>query len=215
MGIAQAVGPMGRVVGVDRDEGLLQFAVRSHARLPNLHFTRADAAALPFRDCFDIVTAARMVQWISDPGRAVRSLTGGVKPGGLLVVLDYDHRLNRWEPDPPPEFGAFYEAFLAWRESHGWDNRMAGHLPELFRAAGLEAVESHPQDEVAERGQAGFDEAAALWSRVMENAGGQAVREGFLREAQLREAGECYRGWAQSDLRTQRLAMRTVTGRRC
>jgi SAM-dependent methyltransferase len=212
-GIAEAVGPVGCVTGVDRDESLLEIARRSHAGRPNLHFEHGDVTSLAFRARFDIVTAARTLQWIGDAGRAVVSLGRAAKPGGLLVVLDYNHTLNRWEPDPPAEFQTFYQAFLAWREAHGWDNRMADRLPELFRAAGLDDVESHPHDEISRRGQPDFSEAAALWSRVIDNVGPQIVQEKFLREIELRGAGQRYRAWAQSELREQTLTMRAVVGR--
>jgi SAM-dependent methyltransferase len=212
-GIAQAVGPLGSVTGVDRDAGLLKIARRSHAGLPTLHFEEGDATSLAFLNRFDIVTAARTLQWISDPRQAVLGMKQAARPSGLLVVLDYNHALNQWAPDPPAGFKNFYRAFLAWREAHGWDNQMANRLPELFRSAGLLDVESHPQDEVAQRGQPDFAEQAALWSRVIENVGGQIVREEFLSESQLREAGQRYRVWAESELVTQRLAMRTVLGR--
>jgi ubiquinone/menaquinone biosynthesis C-methylase UbiE len=212
-GIAEAVGPRGSAIGVDRDAGLLELARRSHAGLPNLHFEEGDATTLIFRDRFDIVTAARTLQWIAHPGQAVLSMKQAARPSGLLVVLDYNHALNEWAPDPPAAFQTFYRAFLAWREAHGWDNQMANRLPELFRSAGLLDVESHLQDEVAERGQPEFDEHAELWSRVIENVGGQIVREQFLSAVQLQEAGESYRAWAQSQLIAQTLAMRTVAGR--
>lgn len=212
-GIAQAVGPSGSVIGVDRDAGLLEIAGRSHANLPNLHFQPGEATSLDFRERFDIVTAARTLQWIAAPIDALRSMRRAARPGGLLAVLDYNHEQNEWEPDPPAGFQGFYRAFLNWREAHHWDNQMADRLPELFQAAGLSDVESQPQDEISERGQLGFEEAAALWSRVIENVGGQLIREEFLAESKLRLAAEHYQPWAQSQLRAQRLAMRTVVGK--
>lgn len=70
-GIAKIVGPQGRVLGVDRDMGLLEIARREHSDIPNLHFELGDATNLSFRSHFDIVTAARTLQWISEPSLAV------------------------------------------------------------------------------------------------------------------------------------------------
>src|SRR5512138_865807 len=67
-GIARAVAPGGCAVGVDRDESLLQIARQEHA---GLHFENADALSLEFASAFDIVTAARAVQWMADPARAI------------------------------------------------------------------------------------------------------------------------------------------------
>jgi len=212
-GIAAAVGPQGSVVGVDRDEGLLDIARREHSGVPNLQFETGDATTLIFSGRFDIVTAARTLQWISDPGLAISKMKQAAKPSGMLVVLDYNHAANEWAPDPPAEFRDFYRAFLAWRKANGWDNEMADHLPGLFQSAGLIEIESHVQDEVAHRGTPNFGEQASLWSQVIENVGVQLTKAGFLNESRLQEASECYAAWAQTDLMKQTLAMRTVVAR--
>lgn len=136
-----------------------------------------------------------------------------VIPSGVVVALDYNHIANEWEPAPPVEFQAFYQAFLKWREAHRWDNEMADHLPEIFRAAGLGDVESIIQDEVTERGGPNFPESAALWSQVIQNVGEQISTEGFLNTSQLQGLSERYMAWAQSELMRQTLRMRTVLGR--
>ena len=211
-GIAQAVGPHGHVVGIDRDEVLLNLARTEHAMLPNLQFECGDATTLTFRAQFDIVTAARTLQWIAKPALAISKMKQAAKPAGVLVVLDYNHATNEWAPDPPREFQRFYSAFLAWRHANGWDNEMADHLPELFRSAGLVDVESRMQDEVAERGGPEFAERTAVWSEVIENLGGQLATAGFCTEFQLEEARECYDSWAKTALVKQTLAMCAVTG---
>jgi SAM-dependent methyltransferase len=212
-GIARAVGPQGYVVGVDRDAGLLELARREHRTLANLHFENGDATSLSFRARFDIVTAARTLQWIAEPGLAVSNMRQAAKPSGMLVVLDYNHARNDWKPDPPLEFSRFYGAFLAWRQTNQWDNEMADRLPELFRSAGLLDVESHVQDEVVGRGEPEFAERTALWSEVIENVGEQIARAGLCTVSQLREARGCYESWVKTDLVRQTLSMRAVTGK--
>src|SRR5258708_1068164 len=65
-GIARAVGPAGRVVGVDRNEELLAVARSEHAAIANLRFEARDATELPYGAEFDVVTAARVLQWIGN-----------------------------------------------------------------------------------------------------------------------------------------------------
>src|SRR4051794_30712082 len=65
-GIARAVEPGGRVVGVDRDAALLDVARREHASLHNLSWENLDAVELSYDACFDIATAARALQWMAD-----------------------------------------------------------------------------------------------------------------------------------------------------
>ena len=211
-GIAKAVGQHGQVTGVDRNEELLDLARIEHAALPNLRFETGDATGLNYRAQFDIVTAARVLQWIGEPAAAVWEMKQAAKPQGLLVVLDYNHARNNWEPGPPREFKRFYRAFLDWRQANQWDNEMADHLPELFRSAGLAAIESHVQDEVCERGEPAFAERSALWLEVIESVGEQITHAGFCTSSQLQEARECYAAWIRPDLLKQSLVMRTVTG---
>jgi ubiquinone/menaquinone biosynthesis C-methylase UbiE len=212
-GIARVVGPDGLVVGVDRDEGNLSIARQEHTALANLRFEHGDATELRHGARFDIVTAARTLQWIAQPGRAVISMKQATRHGGLVVVLDYSHAKNGWEPDPPREFRLFYSAFLAWRQANQWDNEMADHLPALFRKAGLIDVESHVRDEVVERGDSDFAERTALWAEVIDNVGGLIAQGGFCTETQIIDAREQYGPWVKTELTRQTLAMSTVVGR--
>jgi ubiquinone/menaquinone biosynthesis C-methylase UbiE len=66
-GIAAAVGPHGRVVGVDVNADLIAEAQQAYDDVPNLSFAAHDAYHLPFRDAFDIVSASRVLQWLSRP----------------------------------------------------------------------------------------------------------------------------------------------------
>jgi SAM-dependent methyltransferase len=211
-GIARAVAPGGVVVGVDRDAALLEIARRDHGAVDNLRFEQRGATDLGYRSAFDIVTAARTLQWIDGPLRALEAMREAAKPAGLIVVLDYNHLRNEWEPEPPRAFRDFYRAFLAWRTDNGWDNAIADRLPELFRLAGLEAVEVFKQDESAACGEPDFAEKAAIWSGVIESLGAQVVSAGHLTATQLQDARETYNAWAAVSLNRQTLSMCTVVG---
>lgn len=212
-GIAKAVGSSGSVIGVDRDTGLLELARAAHGGIANLRFEHADAADLSYTADFDIVTAARALQWISRPELALSKMKQAVKPGGLLVALDYNHRANAWRPHPPPEFQLFYAAFLAWRDANAWDNEMADHLPGLFRAAGLTDIAIYPQDEAVERGDPDFAERGALWLEVIESLGQNLAEGGFCTTNALQAAREAYAAWIRNHLVKQTLVMRAVTGK--
>lgn len=110
-GIAKAVGPDGRAVGLDRDEGRLELARKEHAGIANLRFESADATNLPYTAEFDIVTGARVLQWIAAPERAIRGMMRATKRGGVVVVLDYSHTHNAWEPIRPVNFAFFTKRF--------------------------------------------------------------------------------------------------------
>lgn len=212
-GIARAVGAAGCVVGIDRDEHLLSLAREEHGHLENLRFEPGDALQLEAREQFEIVTAARTLQWVGDPAGAIARMKRAARPGGLVVVLDFDHEENRWEPVPPAEFLCFYQAFLAWREQNSWDNRMASHLPALFHDAGLTEVASHPSDETVRRGEAGFADAASLWGDTIESVGSRLPADWLPRGLQVADVARIYRAWVEEELQVQTLSMRTVVGR--
>jgi hypothetical protein len=134
------------------------------------------------------------------------------KPGGRIVVLDYNHHRNIWEPDPPGEFKYFYSAFLEWRRVNRWDNQMADHLPELFQSQGIRNILVHTNDEIARRGEPDFAAASAIWTHVIETIGPKLVLEGLLLEFERAQAESVYRSWVHSSLQTQVLEVRTVEG---
>ena len=212
-GIAQAVGPAGTVVGVDRDQRLIARARAHGASLPNLHFEEADAADLGYDARFDVVTAARALQWIAEPLAVLRRMRRAARSGGLIVVLDYDHTRNAWEPAPPPEFAAFYSVFLSWRASNGWDNEMADHCPALFEQAGLEDVRTIVQDETSVRTDADFDEKTALWVEVIDNLGPTLEQAQACDAPLLDAARRSYDAWRRSNLVRHTLSMKATVGR--
>ncbi|MBL8221701.1 MAG: methyltransferase domain-containing protein [Bryobacterales bacterium] len=211
-GIARLVTPDGTVTGIDRDASLLDIACREHADIPGLCFEQHDILSLPYQSHFDIVTAARVVQWIDDPPAALRNMKSAARSGGLVVVLDYNHVENLWEPEPPPPFRAFYKAFLDWRASNRWSNQIAAELPSLFRDAGIEVLRIENSDEVTVRGEPGFHQAASIWADVAESLGPNIVAQGYLTEAQREEAARVYREWVADGLEQQILCLRTVSG---
>jgi len=213
MGIADAVGPGGSVVGVDRDPAHIERARAGAAAFPHLRFEAGDATGLDYAGAFDVVTAARTLQWIADARGAVRRMVRAVRPGGWLVLLDYDHARNAWDPAPPPAFGAFYARFLSWREANGWDNLMASHLPALLEEAGASVSESQVADEISCAGDADFLQRTALWIEVIDNLGPTLCAAEVCDTAFLAEARRSYDAWRATGLRRHTLAMQAVVAR--
>ena len=214
-GIAEAVGLSGHVLGLDRDSSLIEIAQKDHAGLANLTFEQGDILSFGLLNQFDIVTAARVLQWISNPQEALTRMKAAVKRDGLIVVLDYNHEENTWDPAPPPAFAHFYNSFLDWRAANQWDNRMADHLPVLFQTIGLSNTgEAQDDTEVSQRGEPGFESATGIWPNVMETIGPTIVSAGFLSETDLLQAQEGYARYQLNVLTTQRLSLKTVIGSR-
>jgi SAM-dependent methyltransferase len=217
--IAKAVGPEGLALGIDRDEANLAIAMQEHPGIKNLHFETADILTLDtgnrFTSRFDIVTAARTIQWISEPERAIVQMKQAAKPEAHVIVLDYNLAETHWEPGPPADFQRFYRAFLDWRAANNWDNRMASHLTGSFESAGLVNIVSHPSDEIVRRGDPDFFDGytAGIWLYVIQTLGPTLVQAGFLEEGERRRAEENYGSYVQGTLRLQRHSMLTVAGR--
>ncbi len=211
-GIARAVGPKGYVVGIDRDRTLLELARTRYSSVPNLQFEEQDVVRLTTERRFDVVTTSRTLQWIDKPELALSRMKSAAKPGGLLTALDYNHAHNSWEPEPPKEFRAFYEAFLQWRAANNWDNEIGDRLPSMFERAGLTQIEIHVEDEISRRGEAGFSDAANIWTYVIETIGPQVAAAGFLSEAERLEAVTACKAWSSDELRRQTIVARVVKG---
>jgi len=213
-GMAIAVAPEGRAVGIDQHFGFIGTARRAHSDVSNLHFAVGDAYALPVRAAFDIVTAARMLSWLSTPLDVLRAMVDAVRPGGRVVVLDYNHRKIVWTPHPPASMRAFYAAFLRWRTQAGMDNAIADHLRDLFAAAGLTNITIHAQHEMSRRGEPDFDRRIAIWAEVAATRGHQMVAEGAITEALRTTAEAEYREWIRDQAGAQSLYVLAAEGLR-
>jgi ubiquinone/menaquinone biosynthesis C-methylase UbiE len=213
-GIARAVGPGGRVVGIDVSEELLALALRTHGGPSNLEFVVADVRRHGYREEFDVVTAARVLQWLADPQAALAAMAAAAKPGGQIIVLDYNHTLAHWEPEPPEPFTRFYAAFLAWRAQAGMDNEIADHLAAMMAQLGLLDVRQERQIELAVRGDGDFAGRMALWPGVIATRGHQLVADAMISESERGEAGEAFERWTRTSAQSQSLHLVAVSARR-
>lgn len=195
-------------VGLDRDPSLLAQAPMRE----NLSFVQGDVLTMEIDSEFDTVATARCLQWIESDklSVALNNLVRAVKPGGLLVVLDYDHTAHRWTPEPPSEFRAFFDAFLGWRAANGCHNSIAVELPDMLVGAGLVDVQMTPAHEHAARGDAASD----IWPHVMESLGPMMVETGFITEEQRTTGLALSREWMRQRLDEQVLWLAAVEGRR-
>jgi SAM-dependent methyltransferase len=85
--LAEAVGPSGRVVGVDISEPMLEGARKRVAEsgLGNVRLLQADAQVHPFEPGqFDLITSRFGVMFFADPVAAFSNLLPAARPGGRL-----------------------------------------------------------------------------------------------------------------------------------
>lgn len=211
-GILERVLPRGRVVGVDIDPRLIAEANKNYGGDPRLAFRVTDIYNLEYESEFDIVTCARVLQWLSRPMEALKSLIRAAAPGGRVLVLDYNHEKIVWEPEPPATVRRFYDAFLAWRSEAGMDNAIADRLASMFVEAGLQDVVVTAQHETTTRGEPDFERRIGIWAAVIAGRGRQMVEDGAISEADRAAAERDYTAWARDRARLQTLYLLAVEG---
>jgi ubiquinone/menaquinone biosynthesis C-methylase UbiE len=86
---ARLVGPSGRVVGSDLNEGMLETAKRFAERenLREIEWQQCDAVTMPFDDgSFDVVLCQQGLQFMPDRQAAVKEMARVLAPGGRLAL---------------------------------------------------------------------------------------------------------------------------------
>jgi SAM-dependent methyltransferase len=94
--MAEAVGPGGKVMGVDVSRPLLNQA-RSRAHARNVHFEEGDAASYPFQPEFDLIISRFGVMFFDDPKAAFANIRKAAARGGRLAFIC-------WRPMPENEW---------------------------------------------------------------------------------------------------------------
>ncbi|MBU6506744.1 MAG: methyltransferase domain-containing protein [Alphaproteobacteria bacterium] len=102
LALAKAVGPQGRVLGIDVSPAML--AVARHLTPPEARaeFVEADATTYAFpRAGFDLLASRHGVMFFADPERAFANLRTALKPGGRLAFSCFrTPRDNPWATAP-------------------------------------------------------------------------------------------------------------------
>ncbi|MBV9115949.1 MAG: class I SAM-dependent methyltransferase, partial [Acetobacteraceae bacterium] len=84
--LAQAVGPKGRVIGLDVSAPMLALARARSAGVANIEWIEADAATHAFAPAsVDLVFSRFGVMFFGDPAAAFANLRRALRPGGRLV----------------------------------------------------------------------------------------------------------------------------------
>jgi SAM-dependent methyltransferase len=142
--MAGRVGPEGRVLATDVYTKFLDAI-----ELPNVEVREHDIlAGDPLEPEFDLVYARLVVEHLGSG--ALRRMAAAVRPGGILLLEDYD-----WESvavDPPQEeFEKVADAVLGLMAEAGFDPNFGRRLPVELEAAGLEDVEAEGRVRLAPR----------------------------------------------------------------
>ena len=94
-GAARAVGPAGRVFGIDLSGQMIDVARRrgEALQLSNVGFARMDAEALDLPDAgFDVALCALGLMYMPNPEQALREMRRVLRPGGRLGLAVWGER---------------------------------------------------------------------------------------------------------------------------
>jgi SAM-dependent methyltransferase len=139
--VAELVGESGSVVGIDQAPPLLAVAERRRAAagLGNVRFIEADVRAYRPDAPFDAVVSRLLLFHLPDAVDVLRHHRRALRPGGLMLALDFDLGTARTEPAVPLATTALGWVEAAFR-SAGADPRIGARLGPMLRDAGFPDV---------------------------------------------------------------------------
>ena len=169
------------VAAVDPSEPFVDAARERH---PGVDVRRAGAEELPFPDAeFDVALAQLVVHFMADPIGSLREMARVTRPGGVVAACVWDHGGRRgplslfWTAVRELDPGAQDESELA--------GARAGHLAELFQAAGLDDVDD--TELVVDVEYASFDDWWEPFTLGVGPAGAYAAALDAVRLEELKE----------------------------
>ncbi|MFD8735394.1 methyltransferase domain-containing protein [Streptomyces sp. NPDC059618] len=133
--LAAAVGPRGRVLGIEPNPGLRAVAEqRGTEERSAARFADADALALPLPDAtVDVVWCERVLQHLVEPEKAVFEIARVLRPGGRVALLDTDWATTILHPGDPDTIAALTTGALSAAADPYSGRKLVGRLT----AAGL------------------------------------------------------------------------------
>lgn len=161
------VGPAGAVVGVDLNAPMIDVARdRLGDAAGQIEYAVMDARQLDFPDdSFDVSRTERVLRYIEQPELALREMVRVTRPGGRVIVFDFDS--DTFIVDAPdPDLTRRVATVLDGSIPNGWIGRQ---LPRHFRQAGLADITITPQIYI-------FPQLAG-YRRLTEGTLDQAVRD--------------------------------------
>ncbi len=141
--LARIVGPAGRVIAVERDEGARararELVAASGAGNVDLVAGTATDTGIPPRSVDVVVMRHVLAHNGPDEQRIVDHLADLVRPGGSVYLVDIDGTAAR-VLDGDPDLDDLDEAYLQWHRRRGNDLMTGLRLARLLTRAGLDVV---------------------------------------------------------------------------
>ena len=139
--MAETVGPTGKVVGLDLDEGCLRLAQQEAQRLGlNVEFRLAAANDLQESSAFDFVFGRFVLTHLREPEKAVEKMMQAARPGGIVVVEDIEFA-GHFSFPACRAFDRYVSLYQAVVQQKGGDPNIGSRLLGMFLDAGLSDVD--------------------------------------------------------------------------
>lgn len=152
--LARAVGPTGRVCGIDVSDSML--ALARGRTVPDgiapVEYRHGGTDAVPYPDkSFDVVVSTQVLEYVADIPAALAEMSRVLRPGGRLLILDTDWDSIVWHSTDPDRMRRI---LLTW-EQHLADPFLPRTLGRELRRAGFDVA----QPRVLPLLNAGYDKA--------------------------------------------------------
>ena len=186
--LAERVGPQGRVAGIDASPAMIADRRRAAGLTLPVTFDVGDARQVAFPDCaFDLCRAERVLCYVDRPQDALAEMARLTRPGGSVLVFDFDSDLTMVDA-PDPALARKIAEVLDAAVPRPWIGRQ---LFGLFQRAGLRDVRVTPHalclpgaagfafyqrlnrgtiDRARQAGQVTASEVAAWWAALEQAA---------------------------------------------
>jgi len=156
--LAERVGPAGHVTATDIDLRLAE-----GLRRENVELRHHDIVSDPLEEAaFDLAHARLLLMHLPERVAALHKIVAAVKPGGWVVIEDFDFRT--WGHfDPPSEVQQRSKAAVAALfERAQIDTELGLRLPRMLTGAGMEDVRAEGRCGVNGTGSATFESMALM-----------------------------------------------------
>ncbi len=137
--VAEAVGPSGAIVGVDREPKAIEAARRrtAEAGLDWVDFIVGDDEAIAGQAPFDAAIGRYVLMHQTDPVAMVRRAKEAVKPGGAVAFLEHAFHIRATSLPPLPIAQAAADALQTFYRAALPNYDIAGRLIACYEDAGL------------------------------------------------------------------------------
>lgn len=154
--LAEAVGPEGKVIGLDFSKNMLKVGEQKITHLPQTTLIHGNAMELPFEDgTFDYVTIGFGLRNVPDYLQVLKEMNRVLKPGGMAVCLEtsqptlvgyrqlYYFYFRYIMPFFGKVFAKSYQEY-SWLQESARDFPGVKELAKLFEQAGFKQVSYKP-----------------------------------------------------------------------